>query len=135
MGRIVSQWTGGPHRPRGEGESRTKQAFAKDADINRILERFRKTGTLPPGKGVPEYLDVSEVGDYKTAMDQLIQAEEDFRMLPYDVREACDHNAGKFLDMMADPEDRKILESKGLKEAPPEPEPVVETEVEPASEA
>lgn len=49
--------------------SRTQQQFAKDADINVILAKFRETGELPQ-TGAPQYLDVGD--DEESLQDRMV---------------------------------------------------------------
>lgn len=45
-----------------EGESMTHQSFREETDINKIMDRFQRTGQLPPAKyKEPQYLDVSSL--------------------------------------------------------------------------
>lgn len=41
------------------GESKTRQADKQAADINAIVDRFNRTGQLPPAKTQPMYADVT----------------------------------------------------------------------------
>lgn len=64
-----------------EGESAVHADQGNDTDINRIVERFRRTGEMPPGNGKGVYMDVSPLQQDLTeimqkgqqAREQLIQ--------------------------------------------------------------
>lgn len=44
------------------GESKTHQSFREETDINVIMDRFQRTGQLPPSRQrEPQYMDVSEL--------------------------------------------------------------------------
>lgn len=44
------------------GDSKTHQSFREESDINVIMDRFQRTGQLPPARQKePQYLDVSEL--------------------------------------------------------------------------
>jgi len=78
---------------------RTKQAPKDECDINNILLRYKRSGLVSHlAKGVPTYMDVSEVGDYKGAMDHLRATEKFFAGLPAKIRERFDNDPVAFLD-------------------------------------
>lgn len=77
----------------------TKQEFKAECDINNIIRRFHKDGFLRHmAQGMPQFLDVSELGDYRTAIDQVRAAERWFSQLPAKVRTKFDNDAAAFLD-------------------------------------
>lgn len=120
---MLSKGDPRPQNHSGDEESRTKQQFREECDINTILTRFRRTGFIEHvQKGQPRFLDVSDIGDYRTALDQAHKAEEYFMTLDPDVREAFDNDAGKYLDWITDPatdpEDLRKLGQKLLNEDP-----------------
>lgn len=66
---------------------RTRQEFRLETDPNTIMRRFAATGELGrlnPKTG--EYLDVSEVPDLLTAVEQAGAALDSFRALPDNIR-------------------------------------------------
>lgn len=69
------------------GERRAKQAPRDECDLNKVVERYTRTGLLPAGSGVGRYLDVSNVGSYLDAMLTVKSAEEAFASLPSRVRD------------------------------------------------
>lgn len=94
---------------------RTKQSFRDEVDINQIVARARagQAVTHLAGK-VPQYMDVSDVGDYKSALDMLRSADRFFEGLPSRIRLGFDNDPAKFLDAMETPEGRGVLEELGL---------------------
>lgn len=44
-----------------EGESMTQQSHADSVDVNRIIERFDRTGVLPMATREPMYADVTDL--------------------------------------------------------------------------
>lgn len=110
---------------------RTKQAPKAETDINNILLRYKKTGLISHlAKGAPTYMDVSEVGDYKTAMDHLRSTERFFQSLPAKVREYFGNDPVAFLDYASSVSSEDLKTELGevakvvlaKKEAPPEKE-------------
>lgn len=107
-------------RPRvkhaGGGESRTKQSDRQGTDLRSMVERYHRTGALPPGRGNPVYGDFSAGLDYHAALMRVQAAEDDFARLPARVRSAVDNDPGKFLDLVFDPKRVEELKSLGLTE-------------------
>lgn len=110
-------------------ESKTKQSFKEETDINEIVRRFGLTGQLP-GDGIraPTYGDFTEVVDFHTAMNAVAQARESFDKLPAEVRTRFNNDPGAFVDFCSQPENGPELEKMGLKApkpaaAGPEPTP------------
>lgn len=91
-------------------KSLTRQSEAKDCDINVIVARFEKTGQLPLfEEGF--YADVSEVGDYRSALEKVEMAERAFMALPAKIREEYGNDPAVFLDaLVTDPQLRERLD-------------------------
>lgn len=88
----------------GGGESRVKQAEARATDINVIVEKWRRDGTLPREMGGrPTYGDFSQGGDFQTTLNRLHAAEAEFMSLPAKVRSLCENDPSKFLDLVHEP--------------------------------
>jgi len=78
---------------------RTKQEFKAECDVNNIIRRFVRDGFIAHlARGTPRYLDVSEVADYRTALDQVRAANEFFAGLPAKVRARFDNDPARYLD-------------------------------------
>lgn len=91
--------------------SMTKQAFAKDADINNIMDKYTKTGVLPSGTRAPMFGDFSSGEEYQSIQNKLIQAQSDFSLLPSDVRELFDNDVKALLDFASNPDNAQELEN------------------------
>jgi len=100
-------------RPEGE-EQLVRQSEASQADINKIVARFEKSGILPLTGREGLYLDVSEVGDYHSALEQVRKAEEYFGSLPASSRAMFDNDPAEFLDRVNDPESLELLVEAGV---------------------
>lgn len=119
-----------------EGESRAKQSMKDECDINGIVERYARSGLVTHlAKGQPRYLDVSEMTDYRAALDQVERVGEFFAGLPAKLRSRFHNDPAAFLDFMSDPENVEEIRDLGLDEAPvqesesdPEPEPTSDDE-------
>lgn len=85
----------------------TQQSFAEEVDINNIISKFLKTGLLSDvdainaRKGV--FSDVSNLGDFHSAMIKISQINDSFASLPVDVRAKFDYDPGKLIDWLANP--------------------------------
>lgn len=91
----------------GEGNplpSRTKKEFRDECDINKIVNRFMKTGVLQHVKSFSgSYGDVSVVRDYHESMIVLQQARDAFGALPAKLRARFENDPGKFLEYATNP--------------------------------
>lgn len=79
------------------GDSMTKQSFAKEADINVIVDRFLKTGQLPDIR-MPEYADFTSVMDFRGCMDAVVKSRESFDLLDAKVRARFNNDPALFVD-------------------------------------
>ena len=95
-----------------------QQQFRDETDINTILERFGRTGELIVPVNVPEFGDYTEVGDYHSAMNMIIEAQSAFDALPARIRKEFDNDAGRFVDFVLDENNRDKAVEMGLIEAP-----------------
>lgn len=114
-----------PKSPRLEyGPGRTRQSEAAACDINNIVERYHKTGVLPVVNRQMWFMDVSEVGDYRSALEQVERGEKAFMQLPPKVRARFMNDPAEFLDFTSDPANREEMVEMGLIEdvsgVPPE---------------
>lgn len=93
----------------------TVQADRDDADINKIVSRFMKSGQLPPTlRGEPFYGDVSEFGDLQDSLIKVQEANALFMTYPAEVRERFDNDPALMIDFLADKGNRKEAEDLGL---------------------
>jgi phage internal scaffolding protein len=95
-------------------ESLARQSEADQADINKILARFAKSGIVPMQELPGEYVDVSEVGDYREAVERVARMDAYFSQLPAEVRLKFENDPAALLDAVNDPARRSELESLGL---------------------
>lgn len=100
------------------GRMMTKQSMAAETDINQIMSRWISTGAVPFGHNnqAPRYGDFSSGIDFKTALDQVREAERQFDLLPAHIRKHCDNDPQKFLAMVYDPSRRDELVQLGMVE-------------------
>lgn len=85
-------------------DGRTSQAFKDQTDINKIIERAQKTGTVNHlTKYEPMYGDFSDVDDLLTAHARLERGKQIFNELPSEVRREFDQDWSKFFRFVNDP--------------------------------
>lgn len=100
---------------RGGGVSRTKQSDAAMTDINAIMKRYVAHGVIPPTAGRrPRYGDFTGATSFHEALGRVMEAEREFAALPAAVRDLCDNDPGKFLEMLQVDELREDLLEAGL---------------------
>jgi len=102
-----------------DSRSRTHQSFAKDADINNIMSRYKKTGVLVDPRlisssRVPRFGDFSDIPDYATVVSRVQQAEKDFMTLPASVRAKFDNDVANALNFISDRANVKESVALGL---------------------
>lgn len=96
------------------GESLTKQSFADECDINRILERFAITGHVPENVRAPSYGDFVDIPSYQDALNAVIEAERSFMQMPANVRARFGNDAHAFVEFCSDPENLPEMRKLGL---------------------
>lgn len=99
----------------------TVQADRDEADINKIIARFEKTGSLGRlASREPFYGDVSEFDGLAAAIMKVNEASDMFSQYDAKVRERFDNDPVKFVEFFEDPGNLKEAIDLGL--ALPRPE-------------
>lgn len=97
--------------------SMTQSQFKDECDINKIMDRYFRTGCLsdPLNRMRPgTYGDFTEMGDYMENMNKIVQAREMFDALPAKVRERFGNNPGAMIDFVLDENNRDEAKRLGL---------------------
>lgn len=118
-------------------EKRTKQSTVSTS-VATMMAKYARTNDLAPiSAQLAMYGDFSEVGDFQTAMNQVMAAKKLFLDLPSDVRSMVENNPAKFIDWIGKEENwQKAIDLKLLD--PPrgdDPIPVVRVLQEPEPDA
>lgn len=93
----------------------TEQSHKDSCDINKIMEKYRKTGTVPVYADlVPKAGDFSLVTNFYDAECLVANARSMFEDLPAEVRSTFDHDPGRFLAAVDDPAQRAKLIQLGV---------------------
>lgn len=91
-------------------DGRTKQSFKDSADINKILAKAQRVGSLSHlVKHGASYGDFSDMPDLLQANQRLQRGMEIFSELPSEVRREFDQDAGKFFAYVNDPANKDKL--------------------------
>lgn len=116
--------------PEGEEgyDGKTKQEHANDADIKTLYKRaITQNIPMPERRSIGQYLDLTNVPDYQTALNKVIEADNAFAQLPSSLRDKLQNNPKKFLDFVQTPQGQKELIALGLATPlPADPDPVPE---------
>lgn len=96
-------------------DSRTKQSFKAECDINTIMARYRATGVLPDMALAAQgrFLDVTNF-DYQDAMNTVAGAQSLFNELPAEMRHRFKNDPGEFLAFTSDEKNREEMAQMGL---------------------
>lgn len=93
-----------------------QQHYKEECDINNILQKFSITGILPEAPLSPRYGDFSGIGDYHTALNRVIAAQEEFEALPAQIRARFENDPAKLIEFLDDEANRPEAEKLGLVE-------------------
>lgn len=97
--------------------SLTRQEFANDADLNKIMERYSAgLAPLPSGVRFPQFGDFSDGLDFQACLDKLIAAQTAFDSLPSAVRDRFSNDPARLLDFLSDEKNRDEAIKLGLVE-------------------
>jgi len=99
-----------------EDASLAQQHHKEECDINTILHKFNITGLLPESPLSPRYGDFSGIGDYHTAMNRVIAAQDEFEALPAQIRARFENDPAKLIEFLENSDNRQEAEELGLVE-------------------
>lgn len=97
--------------------SLTQQQFKDECDINKIMDRYLRTGVLSDPldkRGTPKYGDYADLGNYMDHMNKVVEANEMFEALPASIRKRFNNNPGDLIEFVMDSNNRKEAEMLGL---------------------
>lgn len=81
------------------GKGRTKQKIGVEHDINKIIAKFKRTGTLPVlTDNLGQFVDTTTVGDYQHCQEVVRLADEKFNSYPSEFRRRFNNDAKQFLE-------------------------------------
>lgn len=114
--------------------SMTQQQFRDEVDINVMVERFQRTG-LPEAPAVPPGVqDFTDVHDFRSAMQVVVDARVAFSGLSSGIRARFHNDPAEYLAFVYDADNRAEAVKLGMIPAPPvEPDVPAVPDVSPAS--
>ena len=96
-------------------ESQVQQQFKNECDINYIVKRFLQTGQFVNMRRPEEYTFGDFTGlDYRSALDFVRSANEQFNTLDSHIRERFANNPYNLLQFLENPANREEAERLGL---------------------
>lgn len=100
---------------------RTKQSFKDECDINIIMKRYEQTGQIDHLSSRPRiYGDVPAM-DFKEAMGLVVEAREQFALLPSAIRDRFHNDPSALLAFLENPANKEEGIKLGLYKAPEAP--------------
>jgi len=99
-----------------EEPSLAQQHYKDECDINTILQKFNITGLLPETPLSPRYGDFSGIGDYHTALNRVIAAQDEFEALPAQIRARFQNDPAQLIEFLENENNRSEAEELGLVE-------------------
>jgi phage internal scaffolding protein len=84
------------------------------------MAKFAVTGLIPETPLSPRYGDFTGIGDYHTALNQVIAAEDEFMSLPAQLRARFENDPAQLINFLDNPENYNEAVSLGLVNKKPE---------------
>lgn len=95
--------------------SMTQQHFKQECDVNSILERYRKTGTVQHiSKSQQQYGDFTMFKDFKENLDTVTNAFQAFDALPAHLRKRFQNDPAQLLTFISDPKNYEEAQNLGI---------------------
>ncbi len=99
---------------------RTKASFLEECDINFIMNKWKRTGEIPPSNPrAPHYGDFSNVDDYLQAQTRIAEADQAFAALPSWVRQRFQNSPAELIAFLENPDNQDEADKLGLTNPPP----------------
>ncbi len=95
-------------------ESRTKQSFRDECDVNHIMARYQKTGVIQHFNQQKASYGFAPAIDFSEAIKLVEKAGELFDGLPSEIRKKFSNNPEKFLAFCENPDNRSEMALLGL---------------------
>jgi phage internal scaffolding protein len=95
-------------------ESLAVQSERDESDINTIVKRFGLGVPLPEGVRMPQYGDFTGVTDYQSALNLVMQADDNFMQFPADVRARFENNPANMIAFLENDSNRDEAAKLGL---------------------
>ena len=119
--KVRDQWTYQKPKLDCKDKSRTKQADAKDADVNVIIKKALRNGRLPDPSKASMYLDVASGQDFQDSMALVLNAQAQFQALPSEIRQELQNDPSQLESWISNPANNERMYELGIKERPDVP--------------
>lgn len=97
---------------------RTQQHFKDEANINKIVARYNKSGLLTDPAieptHMPQFGDFSNVVDFQTMQNKMVEIKDYFMSLGADIRKMFDNNPQNLMTWVQDPANLKQARELGI---------------------
>lgn len=104
------------------GPSKTQQNCKDECDINLIVKKHAQTGLLThTNKNEPKYGDFTRAMPYQDAMNLVAQADEQFSLLPAELRKKFENDSAQFLAFCEDENNITEMQDLGILPKPKSP--------------
>lgn len=96
-------------------KSMAQQNMKDECDVNNILAKYQKTGLISHlNDNAGSYDNFTGYQDYHSSMNQVLEAQASFLMLPSSIRKKFANDPAQFMEFVRDPENAKELVEMGL---------------------
>lgn len=106
-------------------ETLVEQCHRENTDINKIIARYRRSGSLPEAPELT-YGDTTNVGEYMDVVSKIREAKESFDNLPPQIKDTF--NSPEEFMAYVENQEEKVKRDQGKK---PDPKPAAKSEVPP----
>lgn len=96
------------------GGCKTQQHMREMCNVNKIMEKQQRTGLVPCTRLNPRYGDFSNGLSYHDSLNKLKYAEEEFELLPAQVKKRFRQDPAEIIDFLQDEKNRIEAEDLGL---------------------
>lgn len=103
-----------------EEPSMTQQQYKESCDINNIIKQYAQTGELPLSNKVGQFLDVSNVQDYQSALTTVYEAQKAFDQLPSNIRSRFENDPNQLIAFLEDDKNHNEAQKLGLLKSTPQ---------------
>ncbi len=116
-----------------EGPSRTKQSHKDECDVNQILKKYKATGLIQHVQNTtPAWGDFTNVDDYQSSINKVIEAQQSFGTLPAHVRKRFENDPGQLIAFLEKNENYEEAKKMGLVQPKNQPEKTMQHNVQKA---
>lgn len=102
--------------------SKVQQEFARELDINYLVEKHVRAGIPFPTASQADFMDVSDLPSFQGAQDAVLRAEQSWMSLDAKIRREFGDKMENFLEALHDPDRaEQLIRLKVFKKPPEQP--------------